>query len=172
MYDIWTDYSRELRTILTTQFSFQVYEDPQIYDENYVEEETQGMIIWNFSTTMVMEEAITPAHRVDFIIRPTSGDTTISGWGGSIRYGINIDLHRDVDPTSTKLQYMLKEIAGLHKRNHKAGAWPKSVGGAKYQPVLRSVANPVALTYQPYSRASLLYSLEYVGCDYPNLDEP
>lgn len=171
MYDIWIDYSVLLKDLLMNRFSYPVYESAATYDQDFDATRTQGLLVWNFSVTMLKDKSIDPENRCDFIIRPLEGETVPSGWGGYVRYGINIDVHRDIDQTHTRLRYMLKEIAALHNEDGQNGVYPRSVGNdsAKYQPILQRVAGPIHLTTQPYSRGILYYHLHYVGCSYPDL---
>ncbi len=165
IYDLWIDYSKILQLMLRNELSFALYEDPNNYDEEYVNTETQGLLIWNYSPTLLKEGNIDPMNRVDFYIKPVSGKTSVSGWQGNMYYAINVETHRDIDLTGTRCRYIMQEIVEMHKNAKELGNFPVSIESFKYTPVVYEVSEPQPLVYQPYNRGSVLMKLAFLSCE-------
>lgn len=164
-YDLWIDYSLILQEILTKELTFKVYEDPVLYDQNYQQSETQGLLVWNYSPTLLKEGNIDPLNRVDFFIKPISGRMPISGWQGDLYYAINIETHRDIDMTGARCRFIAQEIIMAHKKAKTENKFPKSEDMFTYTPVVYDVNDPTPLTYQPYNRGAVLMKLAFLSCN-------
>lgn len=164
-YDLWVDYTRVLQEMLINDLSFPVYEDPSLYDDAYVATETKGLIVWNYSPTLLKENKIQPMNRVDFYIKPISARTPISGYSGEMYYAINIETHRDVDLTGTRCRFIAQEIVNAHKEAKRAGRFPHTSEMFTYTPVIYDIQEPQPLVYQPYNRGAVLMKLAFLSCE-------
>jgi hypothetical protein len=164
-YKLWIDYSTILQRMLLQELTFKAYEDPVLYDGEYEVSRTQGLIIWNYSPTMLKEGNINPLNRIDFFIKPLPGRMVMSGFSGELYCAVNIETHRDIDMTGSRCRFIAEEIVESHRQAKLNNEFPHVSTLFTYNPVIYEIDDPSPLTYQPYNRGAVLLKLAFLSCN-------
>lgn len=165
MYYIKKDYTQKLRDYLLTTPDMDIVEDPQIYVDNYDPNKIQGFLVWNHSAYIAKEYEFADTVRVDFFIIPVFANLGPEGTCSGIQHvALNIDIHRDLAPTTQLFDMITQNIKDWHHSLLTSGICPITVAEQNfiYMIIPNGITKITHLTDAPYSRIGILYKLDYL----------
>ncbi len=165
MYNIKIDYINKLRAFLLGSAELNLTEDAQTYVDNYDPAVLQGFLVWNYSAYIAKEYEFDDVRRTDYFIIPLFGGLENEGTCSGIQYfGINIDVHRDIDQTGRRSDLIAKEIRDWHRELLIFGISPVQLDTRETYMILPNGVTPrSALQSQPYYRSTIKYKLDYLS---------
>lgn len=163
MFNVKKDFIGRLRTGLLGISALELYEDPKVYADSYVQNRLQGFLVWNHQAYVAKEYQF--PVKVDYFLIPVFGaPEERSLCQGTHFIGINIDMHQHIDQTGQRSDMVADAIKQWYINWVRSMAGPiELTTGETYVVMSNGMSTSVQVPGQPYNRMTLRFKLPYLA---------